>query len=47
MDNANESGLEQALAGTEADVEAALKAAASAVGNLKKLRGFVHTGRGV
>ena len=44
MDNANESGLEQALAGTEADVEAALKAAASAVGNLKKLRGFVHTG---
>ncbi len=39
-----EQKLEQALARTEADVEAALKSAAASVRALKRLRGFVRKG---
>ena len=44
MENIYPNGLEKALAKTEADVDATLKAAASVVSSLKKFRSAVQTG---
>lgn len=44
MENIYPNGLEKALAKTEADVEASLKAANSVVSSLKKFRSAVQTG---
>jgi len=45
MVDGHESGIEQAFARTEADAEAALKAAAQVVSGLRRLRGAAHQGK--
>ncbi len=44
MENINPNGFEKALAKTEADVDASLKAANAVVSSLKKLRGSIKAG---